>query len=275
MAGATAYTQRRSPTSRGCVSRPRDTDCDDGCDCSGQEVCAPTRMGADSTTGCFAGNPPCQNGGDLCTVSPCCELMSTTCRARFTPDQAARIDLYCATAGGYAVPVAGTRRQVRCPQRQPRVCEDGNPCTWNECNPSTGCSFPARDTAPQPSEQGCTVRMCTGGAPRTVTVRDANDARLRGLPSPTCGNAPDSRRCWQYECISGLCVPNGEAAKCDDGVFCNGQERCLGGNTQQLPGLRIGCFRTGFPVCGDPDTYCDERTDECKPIGSGFPESDF
>src|SRR5262245_36288547 len=96
-------------------------------------------------------------------------------------------------------------------------CDSLNPFRPDDCCSST-CQFEPADKACTPGGNVCMLGVCTG----------ASDA----------------------------CVPVGPAdgAPCDDALFCNGADTCLGGF----------CTHAGNPCAGPPGCLaCNEGTDQC------------
>ncbi|NOT00328.1 MAG: hypothetical protein HOP29_06840 [Phycisphaerales bacterium] len=103
---------------------------------------------------------------------------------------------------------------------QPAQCDDGNPCTQEFCDVSGQCSNP-----PWPPGRAC------GSADNT----DCTDP-------DTCDGA-------------GLCRPNhaSDGVRCEDGVFCTGNDTCRSGACQPGPSP---CAGTGQPFCRESVRQC-------------------
>jgi len=177
----------------------------------------------------------------------------------------------------------------------PQFCEDTNPCTGEVCNEPFGtCTFP---TLPNGTPCDAAGRVCLAGicgAPPTCTTQqDCNDGLacngtefcVNGtcLPAPpvvcndnnpctqsqcaepfgVCTNPPvpdgtlcdsDGRVCKAGVCGSPLCTTNSD---CDDGLQCNGAERCVGGAC--IPGPSMLCVdgnRCTSDQCVEPFGLC-------------------
>jgi cysteine-rich repeat protein len=131
------------------------------------------------------------------------------------------------------------------------MCDDGNLETGDCCSPT--CEIEPRFTVCRPPAGPCDVlEFCSGSGgfcPPDVWRPGGTTCR------------PPLSACDQAEICTGLgphCptdsfLPNG--ASCDDGVFCNGPDRCSGGTCS---------LHSGDP-CGVPSECrgCDERIDSC------------
>ena len=107
----------------------------------------------------------------------------------------------------------------------PLVCDDGNPCTDDACDPGSGCVFANDDTNACDDGDACTsvdvcrAGACEGGAP--VVCDDAN---------PCTDDSCDP--------LSGCVFTNGDANPCDDGNACTSGDACLSG---MCIGAAISC----------------------------------
>jgi len=162
---------------------------------------------ADADGGCGEGDP-C-NDGDPCTDNDVC------------------------TAGV----CAGTAK----------VCDDGNACTVDSCDPGTG------QCTNEPAADGVACDdgdACTNG-----------DACTTGACAGTAIECDDGEACTTDSCdpSTGQCVNDGEAltgTPCDDGVACTETDTCGAGS---CIGETIDC------ADGDPCTVdgCDDATGAC------------
>ncbi|MFW5921622.1 MAG: hypothetical protein ACOCUS_07265, partial [Polyangiales bacterium] len=85
-----------------------------------------------------------------------------------------------------------------------------------------------------------------GGDAATDAARDAG---------PSCvadEDCDDGNPCTDDTCRSGRCTREPNTARCDDGVYCNGPDRCADG----------ACTDHLGDPCADP-TVCDEEKDMC------------
>jgi len=151
-----------------------------------------------------------------------------------------------------------------CQPGTPLVCDDGNLCTTDSCDPVAGCLFtpvecpageqcdPADGICKVPPE--CTVdadcddgMFCNGAE----TCDTATGTCLPGTP-PDCD---DGVACTVDTCdeVNDACVNTPDDTACpDDGLFCTGQEICDPVD---------GCVSTGDPC--PAGTVCNEATDTC------------
>ena len=102
----------------------------------------------------------------------------------------------------------------------PHVCDDGNACTANDCDPGTGCFYPPV------------------------------------LDGTACGDPGDTFCDGADTCLAGVCVTNVEpdGTACDDGNFCTVGDVCTGGS--------CACPTTPGSYATAVDVY----------LGSGFPD---
>ena len=123
-------------------------------------------------------------------------------------------------------------------------CDDGNPCTFDEC-PAFVCAYPPKDDGtPCPDEffcngpVACVSGECVAGPdPCNDGVTCTVDSCFEG--TDTCANLPND-------------------AVCNDGFFCNGVEMCH---------VLLGCV-AGVPPCA-ADEWCDEASQGCIVHGNG------
>lgn len=175
------------------------------------------------------------------------------------------------------------------------VCNDGNLCTDDSCNPATGCVF-SNNTAPCSDGNACTAAdRCAGGAcvpGAPVTCNDGNVCTDDSCnPATGCvytnNTAPcsDGDACTTGDqCSAGACIPGGPT-NCDDGnpcttescvsptgcVYTDAGGLCSDGNlcTGVLPDGTDSCS-AGACVAGPP-VNCDDGSactnDSCDPAG--------
>ncbi len=198
----------------GCINPFNTNPCDDGNACTGGDVCA---------QGACAGTPISCNDGSVCTDDTCDP--SSGCVN--TPNAGACNDANACTTVDLCV--GGI-----CVGKTPPVCNDGNVCTDDACDPDTGC-VTAPNTNPCDDGDACTASdVCAGGA---------------------CGGAPvacdDGNVCTDDSCdgASG-CVHAANTNPCDDGNSCTVGDHCAGG----------ACVGSGSLDCDDDDPC---TTDVC------------
>jgi hypothetical protein len=143
-------------------------------------------------------------------------------------------DVAIADYGSGLVVLHGSGCVPRC---QPGLCDDGNPCTDDSCDPATGC-VRVINTRPCDDGDACTTNdICDGGYCRAGTATDCND----------------NNSCTDDSCnpASG-CAHANNANACDDGNACTTHDTCGGG----------ACVG-GAPLNCDDDNCC--TADSCSP----------
>src|SRR5262249_51946526 len=181
-----------------------------------------------------AGLPPLATDGTLAatvgTLAPCVTygFAVTAYRADRTEsapsNEVSLTSLDCSDGNrcnGLETCVAGA-----CQAGIPLVCDDGNACTTDSCDPATGC-----------------VHAAVAGCAPCAAAPDCND-----------GN-----RCTTDACVGGRCAHTAlaDGTACDDGLFCNGVETCRGGVCTS--GTPVRCD-DGSPCTVDT---CDEGRRAC------------
>jgi len=214
-----------------CDHTPDDATCSDGQFCNGVETC-------DVRYDCQAGTPPTCNDGVACTIDSCNE---GTDSCGHQPD-----DTYC-NDGRFCNGQETCDASADCQSGTPPACDDGVACTVDSCDQGT-------DTCTHmPNDAACDDEVFCNG----VETCDSFDDCQAGTP-PDC---TDGIGCTIDRCDSGLdtCVHSPDDSSCDDGLFCNGVERCdLVDDC--APGTAVQCPPDGFNCSTDT---CDEDTDRC------------
>src|SRR5437867_1102530 len=135
------------------------------------------------------------------------------------------------------------------------ICDDQNACTTDSCDAANGCVF-----TPLPEETACDDgNTCTAG--------DACDAdgHCAGTPEPSGTECDDRNSCTLSDACdgAGACagIPQTPGSSCDDGLGCSVNDVCVQGSTG-------GVTCQGTPrVCDDgnicTDDSCDPATGEC------------
>jgi hypothetical protein len=268
----------------GCVHTARDVDCDDGISCT-DEVC-------DVVRGCIVTPQTrlCDDGID-CTVDVC--DVGEGCR-HVADSLQCESGMLCRPGDGGCVqpPPCDGVDDPRCDDGQDcstdscdlatgrcvhsldhGQCSDGEFCNGEEqCAPFLGCQMsfgPACDDG-----LVCTVDRCDEEADRCERTPDdrlcsdgvfCNGAEICSLEDKRCvpGMPPgcdDGADCTADACDAQLdrCVNLPDDAECDDGLWCNGPERCRAFE---------GCREGTAPDCTDDDVctqdLCDEEADVC------------
>ena len=155
-------------------------------------------------------------------------------------------------------------------------CDDGNACTTDACNTSTGCVH-THNTAACDDGNACTTSdtcangSCVGGP--APNCNDGNACTTDACNTSTgcvhanvaqgtpCGSASDTSCDNPDTCDgSGVCQNNHEAngTSCSDGVYCNGAETCQGG---------VCAHGVPVPACCDQNSDCNNN-DVCDGVES-------
>ncbi|MBL6975478.1 MAG: hypothetical protein ISR64_07095 [Deltaproteobacteria bacterium] len=156
----------------------------------------------------------------------------------------------------------------------PDKCDDGNPCTDDECNPD-GCKYTfnvaqCNDGNPCTETDHCVGGKCVGSG---FKVCDDDDACTKDACEPGVGcvfvavKCGDGNPCTLDECDSALgCVHKIASGSCDDGDLCTFQDHCTGGQcagvpkdcddgdpcTTDLCEKGVGCLNEPVDYCGNP-----------------------
>ena len=206
-----------------CVHVARNTLCDNGLWCDGAETC-------DALLGCQAGVTPDCNDGIACTTDSCDEAHNT---CTHDPNHAACDD------GTYCNGVEICTPDAGCMFGEPVPCEDGVTCTVDVCVEQT------RSCEHSPLSSICNDGVFCNGEESCDAVLDCQ----AGTPVA----CDDGFTCTTESCdeYAKQCVFSVNHTACNDGVFCNGQERCAVGQ---------GCVAGSAPLCND-GVACTQ--DEC------------
>lgn len=115
-----------------------------------------------------------------------------------------------------------------------------------------GCASVDVDAASLPPWTGDAPRL--GAADAGMTRGDATSAADAARPPMPCAepaDCDDGNPCTDDACTSGFCTHAPNDLSCDDGVFCNGFDRCSAG----------ACLHDGDPCTAT--TRCDEAARAC------------
>ncbi len=210
---------------------------------------------------CEYGEDGSCDDGNSCTVDTC--LITGVC-AHEPLANACKIDGQCFVDGTTA---PANACQV-CDIAQSKtawtsvVCDDGQPCTRDECTASSGCVFLADDSLPCDDGLACsTDDRCSGGQCVATDCGCESDADCAELAAP----------CKAVSCMGGECVvvPDGgqDGSACDDGDPCTVGDSCAAGE----------CAGTAMD-CSELDDACHEgacQDGSCAAVAlSGIPCDD-
>ncbi|HEX6273899.1 MAG TPA: LamG-like jellyroll fold domain-containing protein, partial [Polyangiaceae bacterium] len=218
-------------TSTGVCSNPakaNGTACNDATVCNGAETC--------QSGTCSAGTPPTVNDGNPCTTDACDPIAGVT----HTPVTAGTLCLDANVCNGSeSCNSTGT-----CIAGTPPTVNDGNPCTTDSCDQTTGISHTPVAVGTSCSDSD----LCNG----TETC-DAAGACTPGTPVAT----DDGNPCTTDTCdpANGVThTPVAAGTPCPDGNVCNGLEACSAS----------GACAPGIPLNLDDENSC--TSDSCDPV---------
>ncbi len=211
-------------------------------DCNDNDPC--TDDECDPVTGCFHSPHICDDGNpctdDMCVPGPGCVSTNNTA--------ACEDSNFCTTgdtcSGGMCQPGA------------PVICNDGNVCTTDSCDPRTGCAY-VNNTDSCDDGNACTIEdACVGGTcnPGVPVACDDGNVCTNDSCDPMTG-----------------CVYTNNTSPCDDGNACTTGDVCSGGTCQ--PGAAVVCSASDpCHVAG----ICNPVTGLCSnpPAPNGTPCSD-
>ncbi len=209
----------------GCATNAQ---CNDGAFCNGMERCIDDR--------CVAGTAPTEDDAIACTTSVCDENQD---RFVHVPDHAACTDATFCNGEEICDPSGG------CTSGEPVVLDDGVSCTMDLCNEAADrVDHIASDTM-------CDDDLFCNGLERC----DIDDGCVAGIPPSTSDGVACTLDICDDQSRDLMHIPDDEA--CDDGLYCNGTERC---------DLSDGCIN-GSPPCSDgvacTTDACIESSDSC------------
>jgi len=254
----------------GCASA---TECDDGLFCNGAERCP---SGA-----CLAGTPPDCDDGVACTVDSCNE--ATESCDHLANDAVCDNDLFC---DGLEI----CDPALDCQAGAPPNCDDSVGCTDDSCNEATDSCVNAANEAHcddglfcngtetcdpvldcQPGSHPCPNLFCDEVEDRCICTEPAecDDGLFCNGVEQCIGEAcqpgtpvdcDDGVGCTDDSCDEGTdsCDHAADAARCDNGLFCDGAETC---------DPVLDCQAGTPPDCDDgvgcTDDSCSPATDSC------------
>jgi len=217
---------------------PDGTSCEDDFFCTTGDTC---------TGGvCTSGPPSSCNDDNDCTKDACDED-TNECSHSATNNQGPCFD-------GSLCTTDDTCHNGVCEGGPAKFCIDGNPCTDDSCDETTGdCAF---TNIGGPCSDGL---FCTTG-----------DTCTAGVCVPSGVSCDDGNPCTIDSCDEGLdtCSNVNSNDPCDDGFFCTDGDTCSGGSC--VPGPARNCGDGN--ACTD-DT-CNDTTDACEHQNNTAPCSD-
>ena len=266
-----------------------DADCDDGFGCTADACTSARCVSTPNDALCTDGPDGVCNPMTGCQYSVC--EVGVTCHAG--PCETPR----CNGSECERVPLCASDEV--CCGGACMTCDDGNDCTADGCD-GTACTHAPRDGQPCEDGRYCTgAEVCTGSscadAPDRCAGLMCSEAEARCLDCtddsqcmdevmtgtcipptgvPVCSTAgvrtvtTTVGRCSAGTCVADSpaismesCVRPTDGTMCNDGMFCNGPDQCMGGTC--APGSTNPCV---------VPTICNEMTDACvTPMMDGGP----
>jgi hypothetical protein len=197
---------------KGCSNPNNTAPCSDNSACTAGDAC--------SNGACVPGKAVVCDDGNVCTAESCDP--GKGCQSVAAKEGASCIDTVC--DGLSFVPGSVCSAGVCTKSAAAKSCVDGNVCTDDACNPTSGC-VNTLNTAPCDDGSPCTkVDTCAGGLCKGGSNVDCNDDNP--CTTDTCnklGNCdhvavPDASKCGDVGvCLAGVCSPGSDinpAASC-------------------------------------------------------------
>lgn len=235
----------------GCVYLPNSALCDDGVYCNGREECVVGQ-------GCVDGPDPCSDDGISCTIE-CEENGPEHCNI---PSNALCSGQFCVPVLGGCVDGIDCTTDAECDDLQ--VCNGQEQCVSGQC--VSGVPLDCSDGI------DCTIDLCEdpGGTcvhiPSDGVCSDGDGCNGRETCSPTEGCLPgtppdcdDGVACTFDSCVpeTGLCSHAPDHSMCDNGLYCDGEERCTAHGCESEP---FDCPDDGIACTTE---RCDEAVQAC------------
>ncbi len=222
-----------------CIPRPKDdnTPCEDGDKCTLEDKCVSGK--------CEPGPAPNCDDGNVCTDDWCEPDKGCVHANNFAScdDKNACTNLdHCqdgVCVGGGAV-----------------GCNDGNPCTDDQCDPASGCYFPPN------------TANCTDGNKCTLDDKCSNGKCVSGQPV----SCPGPGECYHFECNP---ATGGCEQRNDNGKGCNGSVFCEGLLRQRFTKCLNGTCSDGKVTVQNCDDNRQCTYDSCSPGGCANPNIPF
>lgn len=215
-----------------CVATPNTEPCDDGNACTIEDSCEDGVCQPGFELNCSDGN--------VCTSDVCVSETATCINENITG---------ICTDGNFCT-VGDTCFAGSCLPGPPKFCQDGNPCTQETCDSTTGdCNStpsPGECSDGNPCSIGdyCIAGGCVSGMPKVCS--DQNPCTLdvcntdgiceylpqSGMDCNDFNPCTDADKCNLGEC-------KGKPKNCDDGNPCTDGDSCLAGTC--IPGAPLSC----------------------------------
>lgn len=243
--------------------------CSDNAGCPEGYECA---AGVD-TTGKDVKQCVIKNGGACaCTEYGIAKELSTTCSVK-AGDAKCGGKRTCLPDGAAGAPPGGGLSSCQAPepeaekcdgidndcdgQSDESTCDDGNPCTIDNCGGGSGCQYTNKEGSCDADDSVCTaLDTCKNGkcAPGKAISCDDNNActadkcdtktgcQYQALSGPIC-NADDNECTQSDACKDGICAP-GKKKSCESG------DDCVTGKCSVTNGACAYTFQAGLP-CND------------------------
>ena len=221
--GNICTTNECDPQTGECVIVNNELYCDDGDICTTHDVCV---------NGTCLGEPMDCDDGDPCTEDVC---VNGNCFHRQMYNEPCDDTDPCTVNDTCVQTLLRDNGYLSC-IGEPKICNDGNVCTEDECNPSTGNCETTNNNLPCDDGNPCTLNdVCNNGTCSGV-LRDCEDNNVCtfGICDTLTGNCmytylnvscDDGDLCTHSDfCIEGQCV--GIPVDCDDGDVCTINDRC-------------------------------------------------
>ena len=252
----------------GCLHSPVDGACDDGNACTIGETCTDgkcvgsvpvecvdenvcTDDSCDPALGCIhtLNNAPCDDD-DACTMGEKCDTgacqggASVNCNdGNACTDDSCDVQAGCQhfanilpCEDGSVCTLGDTCGNKECLSGQSVVCDDGNLCTDDHCDPVVGCTFTPNTIACEDGNACTTGDICSAGQCVGVGILSCNDNNI----------------CTDDSCDTGTgCIHTDNAVGCDDDDECTTGDICSSGM----------CGGTGQLDCNDSDVCTDDSCD--------------
>ena len=234
--------------------------CDPGNPCIAGATCQPNGqcVGAWDTEEC-----PCVEDGDCDDGKPCtddsCDADTGAC-AQTPIAGGCYIDGKCFWGGE---PNLGVNTCQVCDPGVSQTtwaslaCDDGNPCTSDQCDPAAGCVTSALDGNECQDDDPCTKdETCVGGICEGLCTCTL-DAHCEG-------SFDEVPACMRPACINFDCYlepdPDAEGQACEDGDLCTAGDTCEAGGCAS--GAPVVCEAEGSSECSQ--SQCNPGTGDCQ-----------